>query len=124
MPVCYIHKELFYYLPDHDWFLLLFWYVLMAYVIYLDMIFLYSTCSIDLILIYLRIDIFWSYLTLLLNFCAFVLEIISILLVFAIKVIMIYEINERFDMEKLEIILQKHNNNRYEKGSLELLETN
>ena len=47
----------------------------------------------------------WSYLTLLLNFCAFVLEIISVLLVFAIKVIMIYEINERFDMEKLEIIL-------------------
>lgn len=88
------------------------------------MIFLYSTCSIDLILIYLRIDIFWSYLTLLLNFCAFVLKIISILLVFAIKVIMIYEINERFDMEKLEIILQKHNNNRYEKESLELLETN
>lgn len=37
---------------------------------------------------------------------------------------MIYEINERFDMEKLEIILQKHNNNRYEKESLELLETN
>lgn len=90
----------------------------------MSMIFLYSTCSIDLILIYLRIDIFWSYLTLLLNFCAFVLEIISILLVFAIKVIMIYEINERFDMEKLEIILQKHNNNRYEKESLELLETN
>lgn len=28
---------------------------------------------------------------------------------------MIYEINERFDIEKLEIILQKHNNNRYEK---------
>lgn len=90
----------------------------------MSMIFLYSTCSIDLILIYLRIDIFWSYLTLLLNFCAFVLKIISILLVFAIKVIMIYEINERFDMEKLEIILQKHNNNRYEKESLELLETN
>lgn len=37
---------------------------------------------------------------------------------------MIYESNERFDIEKLEIILQKHNNNRYEKGGLKLLETN
>lgn len=55
---------------------------------------------------YLRIDIF-CYLTLLLNFL--------------IKIIMIHTINERFDIEKLEIIYK----NRYiKKGSLKLLEIN
>lgn len=55
---------------------------------------------------YLRIDIF-CYLTLLLNFL--------------IKIIMMHTINERFDIEKLEIIYK----NRYiKKGSLKLLEIN
>lgn len=60
---------------------------------------------------YLRIDIIFCYLTLLLNFL--------------IKIIMIHTINERFDVEKLEIIYKNRYINRYiKKGSLKLLKIN
>lgn len=60
---------------------------------------------------YLRIDIIFCYLTLLLNFL--------------IKIIMMHTINERFDTEKLEIIYKNRYINRYiKKGSLKLLEIN
>lgn len=68
----------------------------------------YDCCTLLARLIYyLRIDIIFCYLTVLLNFL--------------IKIIMIHTINERFDIEKLEIIYK----NRYiKKGSLKLLEIN